>query len=148
MPKFPVGPTNSNPGPILFRVADTEVKVVTKSLPSRETKNIEITNSNKYVIKYEFVGDDKSFKILKGLRIKGNFALYSGKKILKEEFGEIQFTENALSGIPVLNVSHFANNTKNIFAVIEDYEVFASARYVKVSFVVKVTEVSRTKPSV
>ena len=53
MPKFPVGPTNSNPGPILFRVADTEVKVVTKSLPSRETKNIEITNSNKYVIKYD-----------------------------------------------------------------------------------------------
>ena len=70
---------------------------------------------------------DKSFKILKGLRIKGNFALYSGKKILKEEFGEIQFTENALSGIPVLNVSHFANNTKNIFAVIDTCSEFTKS---------------------
>ncbi len=68
----------------------------------------------------------KDFKSLKGLRIKGNFALFSGRKLLKEEFGEIQFTEQALSGIPVLNISHFANNRKNLFAVIDTCNEFST----------------------
>lgn len=62
---------------------------------------------------------EKGFKDLKGLRIKGNFSLFSGRKLLKEEFGEIQFTEQAVSGIPVLNASHFAGSKKNLFAVID-----------------------------
>ncbi len=68
---------------------------------------------------------EKGFKELKGLRIKGNAALFSGKKLLKEEFGEIQFTENALSGIPILNISHFANDKKNIHIVIDTCNEFS-----------------------
>lgn len=63
--------------------------------------------------------NEKSFKELKGLRVKGNCALYSGRKLLKEEYGEIQFTENAISGIPVLNISHFANDKKNLYVLID-----------------------------
>ena len=63
--------------------------------------------------------NDKSFKDLKGLRVKGNCSLYSGRKLLKEEYGEIQFTENALSGIPVLNISHFASDKKNLYVLID-----------------------------
>ena len=74
---------------------------------------------------------EKGFKDLKGLRIKGNFALYSGRKLLKEEFGEIQFTEQGLSGIPVLNISHFANNRKNLFAVIDTCNEFSEKDLVK-----------------
>ncbi len=63
--------------------------------------------------------NDKSFKDLKGLRVKGNCALYSGRKLLKEEYGEIQFTENAVSGIPVLNISHFANDRKSLYILLD-----------------------------
>lgn len=63
--------------------------------------------------------NDKSFKDLKGLRVKGNCALYSGRKLLKEEYGEIQFTENALSGIPILNISHFVSDKKNLYILID-----------------------------
>ena len=63
--------------------------------------------------------NEKGFKDLKGLRVKGNCALFSGRKLLKEEFGEIQFTENAVSGIPVLNISHFANDKKNLYVLID-----------------------------
>lgn len=65
------------------------------------------------------VVSDKHFKELKGLRVKGNIALFSGRKLLKKEFGEIQFTENAISGIPVLNISHFANDKKNLYVLID-----------------------------
>ncbi|MBR6552049.1 MAG: aminoacetone oxidase family FAD-binding enzyme, partial [Clostridia bacterium] len=63
--------------------------------------------------------EEKGFNDLKGLRIKGNFSLYNGRKFLKEETGEIQFTENAFSGIPVLNLSYLVKNSKNIVAVID-----------------------------
>ena len=63
--------------------------------------------------------EEKGFKDLKGLRVKGNFSLYNGRKFLKEENGEIQFTENAFSGIPVLNLSYLVKNSKNIVAVID-----------------------------
>ena len=63
--------------------------------------------------------EEKGFKDLKGLRVKGNFSLYSGRKLLKEEAGEIQFTENALSGIPVLNLSYLVKNNRNFVAVID-----------------------------
>ena len=70
------------------------------------------------------VSPDKSFKELKGLRIKGNACLYSGRKLIKEEFGEIQFTENSISGIPVLNLSHLVNNKKNTSLIIDTcYEI-------------------------
>lgn len=47
----------------------------------------------------------ESVKGLKGVRAKGCVAAFSGEKKLKEEFGEIQFTENSLSGICVFNLA-------------------------------------------
>jgi predicted Rossmann fold flavoprotein len=63
--------------------------------------------------------EEKDFKDLKGLRVKGNFSLYNGRKLLKEEAGEIQFTENAFSGIPVLNLSYLVKNNRNFVAIID-----------------------------
>lgn len=44
-------------------------------------------------------------KGLKGVRAKGKIAAVSGDKLLREEYGEIQFTENSLSGICVFNLA-------------------------------------------
>ena len=45
-------------------------------------------------------------KGLKGVRAKGRVMAYSAGKLLKEEVGEIQFTDTALSGICVFNMAH------------------------------------------
>lgn len=52
---------------------------------------------------------------LKGIRVKGNISLYCDNKIIKKENGEIQFTDNSLSGIAVFQLSPFVNEffTKN-----------------------------------
>lgn len=47
----------------------------------------------------------ESVKGLKGVRAKGLVSAFSGGKKLKEESGEIQFTENSLSGICVFNLA-------------------------------------------
>lgn len=46
-------------------------------------------------------------KGLKGVRVKGRVAAVSGEMILHEENGEIQFTDNTISGICVFNLAHF-----------------------------------------
>lgn len=56
---------------------------------------------------------DKSLKILKGVRCSGEAALYSGNKLIRREKGEIQFTEKALSGICVFNLSRFVYGLDN-----------------------------------
>ncbi len=54
-------------------------------------------------------------KSLKGLRVQGEVSLVeSGKEIVAEE-GEIQFTENALSGICVFNLSQYVEKDRNYF---------------------------------
>ena len=45
-------------------------------------------------------------KGLKGVRAKGRVTAYLNGRFLKEEVGEIQFTENSLSGICVFNMAH------------------------------------------
>lgn len=45
-------------------------------------------------------------KGLKGVRAKGRVTAHSGGSFLKEELGEIQFTESSLSGICVFNMAH------------------------------------------
>lgn len=52
---------------------------------------------------------------LKGIRVKGNISLYCDNKLIKKESGEIQFTDNSLSGIAVFQLSPFVNEffTKN-----------------------------------
>lgn len=54
------------------------------------------------------VSPDK-LKGLKGIRVKGTVSAVCGGEILKTEYGEIQFTENALSGICVFNLARFFN---------------------------------------
>lgn len=48
-------------------------------------------------------------KSLKGTRATGKVRIYKGNKMLREEYGEIQFTDNALSGICIFNLSRIAN---------------------------------------
>lgn len=50
-----------------------------------------------------------SLKGLKGVRVKGKISAMSGGKILREEEGEIQFTENTVSGICVFNLAYLAS---------------------------------------
>ena len=52
-------------------------------------------------------------KSLKGIRANAKVSILSNDKVLKEEIGEVQFTENALSGICVFNLSRIANTVKN-----------------------------------
>lgn len=47
-------------------------------------------------------------KSLKGLRISGKTSLIRNNKVLKSEAGEIQFTENSLSGICIFNLSLYS----------------------------------------
>ena len=63
-------------------------------------------------------------KSLKGIRASGSVTLYDENKILKSESGEIQFSENALSGICVFNLTPYLYNAKspNIrINLIDDY---------------------------
>ena len=48
-------------------------------------------------------------KSLKGIRASAEATLIRDKKIIKTERGEVQFTENALSGICIFNLSRHAN---------------------------------------
>lgn len=50
--------------------------------------------------------DPESVRGLKGVRVKGKVSAVSEDKLLAEETGEIQFTENSLSGICVFNLSY------------------------------------------
>lgn len=57
---------------------------------------------------------DKDLNLLKGVRAESEAKLYSGKNLLGSEEGEIQFTDKAISGIPVMNLSHLCENKKNL----------------------------------
>lgn len=52
-------------------------------------------------------------KSLKGIRAKAGVTLYDGNKALKTENGEVQFTENALSGICVFNLTTILPKARN-----------------------------------
>lgn len=54
-----------------------------------------------------------SFKTCSGVRTKGNIKLYSGKELIKENYGEIQFTDYGISGIPVFQISRYAVKTSD-----------------------------------
>ncbi len=57
---------------------------------------------------------DRDLNLLKGVRAECNTNLYSGTNLLGSEAGEIQFTDKAISGIPVMNLSHLCENRKNL----------------------------------
>ncbi|WP_312093077.1 aminoacetone oxidase family FAD-binding enzyme [Aminipila sp.] len=50
---------------------------------------------------------------LKGIRAKGKVALLKEEQIIAEEFGEIQFTEDGLSGICMFNLSRYIKLDEN-----------------------------------
>ncbi len=52
----------------------------------------------------------EQMKGLKGIRAYANAKLYSDDTLIKEEFGEIQFTDYGLSGIPIFNLSPYIGN--------------------------------------
>ena len=67
---------------------------------------------------------------LKGLRVKGSVSLLRNQKIISTETGEIQFTEQALSGICIFNLSALLNSQKqeisvNLFPELGSQEVLA-----------------------
>lgn len=57
---------------------------------------------------------NKKLATLKGIRATGKVTLISNGKTIKSESGEIQFTENSLSGICVFNLATFLKNNGKI----------------------------------
>lgn len=53
----------------------------------------------------QMVSDQPFFKALKGVRAKGQAELLRGNRVVDVESGEIQFTEDGLSGICIFNLS-------------------------------------------
>lgn len=60
---------------------------------------------------------------LSGIKFDGNCKLYSNKSLLREEFGEILFTNYGISGPPILQISSLASrclyNKKDVSIVID-----------------------------
>ncbi|MGN1139086.1 MAG: aminoacetone oxidase family FAD-binding enzyme, partial [Ruminococcus sp.] len=57
---------------------------------------------------------NKKLSALKGIRATGKVTLISNGNLIKSELGEIQFTENALSGICVFNLATFVKDADTI----------------------------------
>lgn len=53
----------------------------------------------------QLVSDQPFFRAIKGVRAKGNVELLRNDRVVDQEAGEIQFTEDGLSGICILNLS-------------------------------------------
>lgn len=51
------------------------------------------------------------YKIVSGVRVHGRVSLWSGRKMLAEDIGELQLTNYGISGIPVFQVSRYAAYT-------------------------------------
>ena len=62
---------------------------------------------------------DKDLNLLKGVRAESEAKLYSGNNLLGKEGGEIQFTDKAISGIPIMNLSHLCENKKNLYVSLD-----------------------------
>ena len=77
--------------------------------------------------------DKNILQILKGIRVKGSVTLLEKNKILRTEMGEIQFTEQAISGICVFNLASLISEKKltdyeiavNLFPELENSELIA-----------------------
>ncbi len=78
------------------------------------------------------LSDKNILRSLKGLRVKGSVSLYHKNQIIRTESGEIQFTEQALSGICIFNLSSYLKYqfsgcqiSVNLFPELELPEVIA-----------------------
>lgn len=61
----------------------------------------------------------KALYSLKGVRVTGKASIIHSNRILKSEYGEIQFTDKTLSGICLFSLSRIANTTDNTFISID-----------------------------
>lgn len=57
---------------------------------------------------------NENINLLKGVRAECRVELYSKGCLLGEEYGEVQFTEKSVSGIPVMNLSHLCKNNTDL----------------------------------
>ena len=57
---------------------------------------------------------EKGLNMLKGVRAECKASLFSESHLLGEESGEVQFTDKAVSGIPVMNLSHLCKDKKDL----------------------------------
>lgn len=57
--------------------------------------------------------ENKLVKSLKGVRVSAKVSLLDSDNLVKSEVGELQFTENALSGICIFNLSSQIRSTEN-----------------------------------
>ncbi len=73
------------------------------------------------------VTNEKNIHILKGVRAKAKAQLFDGDKLLGEDSGEIQFTDKAVSGIPVMNLSHLCKANKTLVIKLDLCEEFTEA---------------------
>ena len=62
---------------------------------------------------------DKDLNLLKGVRAECQARLYSENSLLGSEEGEIQFNDKAISGIPIMNLSHLCENKKNLYVSLD-----------------------------
>ena len=62
----------------------------------------------------------ESVKGLKGVRVKGKISAVTEGRILREEYGEIQFTENSLSGICVFNLAGLFSQYEGRLSLVAD----------------------------
>ena len=58
--------------------------------------------------------NDKDLNLLKGVRAECGASLYSGNTLLGSEEGEIQFNDKAISGIPIMNLSHLCESKREL----------------------------------
>ncbi|MGN1194435.1 MAG: NAD(P)/FAD-dependent oxidoreductase [Acutalibacteraceae bacterium] len=56
----------------------------------------------------KLVSSDKALKTLKGIRAAAEVSIFDGRTLLKKEKGELQFGDNTISGIAVMQLSAFA----------------------------------------
>ena len=62
---------------------------------------------------------NEKINLLKGVRAQCNVKLVSCNNVLGEETGEVQFNENAISGIPVMNLSHLCRDNKLLTVMLD-----------------------------
>ncbi len=57
---------------------------------------------------------EKTLKTIKGVRCEAEIKLYANQELLGKEYGEIQFNDGSISGIPVMNLSRLCKDLKNL----------------------------------
>lgn len=68
---------------------------------------------------------DKKLNMLKGVRAECKATLSADGNTLGEESGEIQFTEKAISGIPIMNLSHLVKSKKQLTLTLDLCDEFS-----------------------